>query len=194
MVILPFGWIELMQTIRSGEVVTDLSKPCDFFLYWCSREIGHAFYYLFWRCLPTYLAGLLIFGLLPGPDWQTWPIFLSYLVLGAMTGVVYRVLLNLIAFWIIEARSIIVLGLTVAQFFSGAYIPVVFFPTWLLLLSHWLPFNGLMNVPTQIFLGKLSGQALFWQLLLQFGWLLLLIVLVRAITAMATRRVVVQGG
>ena len=27
MVVLPFGWVELMETIRTGEVVTDLSKP-----------------------------------------------------------------------------------------------------------------------------------------------------------------------
>src|SRR5690349_14060631 len=34
MVILPFGWFDLMMTIRTGEVVTDLSKPCDFYWYW----------------------------------------------------------------------------------------------------------------------------------------------------------------
>ena len=40
MVVLPFNWSDLMLTIRSGEVVSDLSKPCDFCWYWFSRELG----------------------------------------------------------------------------------------------------------------------------------------------------------
>ena len=63
MVVLPFGWFDLMLTIRSGEVVSDLSKPSDFFWYWFSRESGRNVYYLLFRCIPTYLAGMLLFGI-----------------------------------------------------------------------------------------------------------------------------------
>lgn len=194
MVVLPFGWQDLMLTIRTGEVVNDLSKPCDFFLYWCSRELGRAVYYFFFRGLPTYIAGLLLFGLEPGANWLAFPVFLICLTLGAMSGVVFRVLLNLVAFWLLEARAVITLGLTTAQFFTGNYLPVVFFPTWLYILASWLPFNGMINAPTQVFLGKLGGSGLLFDLALQLGWLLILIIVVRLITAVATRRVVVQGG
>lgn len=194
MVVLPFGWQDLMLTIRTGEVVTDLSKPCDFFLYWFSRELGRAVYYFIFRGLPTYLAGFLIFGLEISANWLVWPVFLVCLALGAMSGVAFRVLLNLAAFWILEARSLITLGLTTAQFFTGNYLPVVFFPAWLFTLASWLPFNGMVNAPTQVFLGKLTGEPLLFDLALQLGWLLVLIVVVRLITTIATRRVVVQGG
>lgn len=194
MVVLPFGWIDLMLTIRTGEVITDLSKPCDFFLYWSSRELGRAVYYFLFRCLPIYLAGFLLFGLEAGSNWFTWPTFLGCLALGTMTGVVFRVLLNLVAFWMLEARAMIVLGTTFAQFLTGAYIPLAFFPAWLYSLAGRLPFYGMMNAPAQVFLGKLGGLALGDEMLLQLGWLLVLIVLVRLITSIATRRVVVQGG
>lgn len=194
MVVLPFGWQDLMLTIRTGEVVTDLSKPCDFFHYWFSRELGRALYYFLFRGLPTYLAGLLIFGLEIGAGWFTWPAFLICLALGAASGVVFRVALNLVAFWIIEARAMITLGVAIAQFFTGSYLPVVFFPAWLYILTNWLPFSGMINVPTQAFLGKLSGGPLLFDIFLQLGWLLVLVFVVRQITAIATRRVVVQGG
>lgn len=194
MVVLPFGWQELMLTIRTGEVVTDLSKPCDFFLYWFSREAGRAVYYFLFRGLPTYLAGFFIFGLEASAGWFAWPAFLICLALGALSGAAFRILLNLVAFWIIEARAVITLGLTVAQFFTGNYLPVVFFPAWLYILANWLPFNGMINVPTQVFLGKLTGGPLLLDLALQLGWLLALILFVRLITTVATRRVVVQGG
>lgn len=194
MVVLPFGWQDLMLTIRTGEVVTDLSKPCDFFFYWCSRELGRAVYYFIFRCLPTYLAGLPFFGLEYGAGWSAWLLFFLSLALGAMSGVVFRVLLNLVAFWILEARAVITLGITLAQFCTGNYLPVAFFPTWLYAIVTWLPFNGMINAPAQVFLGKLSNFPLLLELVLQAGWLLILIVIVRMIVAIATRRVVVQGG
>lgn len=194
MVVLPFGWIDLMLTIRTGEVVTDLSKPCDFFLYWCSREVGRSLYYFLFRCLPIYLCGLLVYRVEYGANWLVWPSLLICLILGALTGVVFRVLLNLVAFWMLEARSVVVLGTCVAQFFAGMYLPIAFFPLWLGSLCIWLPFNGMMNAPVQIFLGKLSGISLLSGLGLQLGWLLVLSLVVRLITAVATRRVVLQGG
>lgn len=194
MVVLPFGWTELMQNIRTGEVVNDLNKPCDFSLYWCSRELGSAIYYFIFRGLPTYLIGLFIFHLEFSTNWRVWPVFLSCLILGAVCGVVFRVILNLTAFWILEARSVIVLGVAIAQICTGSYIPVVFFPGWLAKLVSWLPFNGMMNLPAQVFLHKISGPTLLFALALQLGWLLMLIVIVHRITAVATRRVVIQGG
>jgi ABC-2 type transport system permease protein len=194
MVVLPFGWVDLMLTIRTGEVVTDLSKPCDFFCYWCSRELGRAVYFLIFRGLPTYLAGLLIFQVELGAGWSIWPVFLLSLTLGTVTGVVFRILMNLAAFWMIEARSIVVFGLTIAQFFAGAFLPLVFFPAWLATLAAWLPFSGMMNGPAMVFLGKLGGPSLLREMLLQLAWLLVLTVLVRLLTKIATRRVVVQGG
>jgi ABC-2 type transport system permease protein len=194
MAVLPFGWIDLMLSIRSGEVSSDLSKPCDFFLYWCSREVGRSAYFLLFRGLPTYLVGLLIFRIEVGASWSVWPGFLFCLTLGIATGVVFRILTNLAAFWIIEARSIVVFGLAIAQFFTGAYLPLVFFPTWLATLAAWLPFYGMMNEPAQVLLGKVGGIALLREAVLQMAWLLTLVVIVRVITGIATRRVVVQGG
>jgi ABC-2 type transport system permease protein len=194
MVTLPFGWQDLMLTIRTGEVISDLSKPCDFFLYWCSREIGRAVYYFLFRALPVYLIGTLLFGLEYSTNPLSWLLFFASLALGALSGTIYRVLLNLCAFWILEARAMITFGVTVAQFFAGNYLPIMFFPAWLYTLAIWLPFNGMINTPTQAFLGKLGGPALFSQLAIQLGWLLALAAFVRLITAIATRRVVVQGG
>lgn len=194
MVVLPFNWVDLMLTIRTGEIVTDLNKPCDFFCYWCSRELGRSVYYFCFRALPIYLAGFLLYGVEYGTGWLSLPAFLLCLALGTVTGVVFRVLLNLTAFWLLEARSVITLGTTVAQFFTGNYIPVAFFPGWLYALASWLPFFGMMNAPSQVFVGKLAGMAYWSELAVQLAWLLLLIVVVRLIMAVATRRVVVQGG
>ncbi len=82
----------------------------------------------------------------------------------------------------------------IALFFTGSYVPIPFFPTWLRAIVEWLPFNALMNVPAQLFLGKLTGDAMLLEFLRQIGWIVVLTLLVRVVTKQAVKRVVVQGG
>lgn len=194
MIVLPFGWYDLLLTIRSGEVISDLSKPCDFYWYWFSREIGRNCYYLFFRSLPTYLVGALLFGIgVPG-GLDRWLMCGVSLLLGAMLGIAYRYLYNLLAFWVIEARAVAVLAGTIALFFTGSFVPLPFFPAWLRAITDWLPFTGLMNVPTEIFLGKLTQTALLLSLGRQVLWLIVLTIFVRMLTSTAAQRLVIQGG
>lgn len=195
MVVMPFAWYDLMLTIRSGEVVMDLSKPCDFYWYWFSREMGRNCYYLLFRGLPTYAVGMLLFGIGLPTNWEFLGAFaFCALPLGAMTGVVYRYLFNLVAFWITEARAFALFAATLALFFTGSYVPVPLFPDWLRAVSLWLPFHGLMDLPAQIFLGKVPLAALSLEIGRQGLWLLIFILIARFLTAQATRRIVIQGG
>ena len=194
MVVLTFGWYDLMLTIRSGEVVSDLSKPCDFYWYWFSREFGRSSYFLLFRGFPTYLAGMLLFGLGTQGDWKAWLAYSVSLPLATMIGIAYRFLFNIAAFWVLEARAVGSLATVIALFFAGSYVPLPFFPPWLHAIAIWLPFNGLMNVPVQIFLGKLTGIMLLLGLGSQVIWVVLLTLSVRSLTSVAVRRVVLQGG
>ncbi len=194
MPVLPFGWFDLMLTIRTGEVVSDLGKPCDFYWYWFSREVGRDLYYVLFRGLPTYLLGMLLFGFgAPSAPGQ-WLLYAGSLTLGAALGIAYRFLYNIVAFWIVEGRAAGGMAAQAALFFTGAIVPLAFFPPWLHAIAAWLPFNGLMNVPAEVFLGKATGGGLAFELARQGAWVVLLTLGARAITGAATRRVVVQGG
>jgi len=194
MPVLPFGWFDLMLTIRSGEVVSDLAKPCDFYWYWFSREVGRDAYYILFRGVPTYLLGMLLFGFgAPAPSGQ-WLAYAASLGLGAALGIAYRFLYNIVAFWIVEGRAAASMAAQAALFFTGAIIPLAFFPPWLRAIADWLPFNGLMNVPAEVFLGKVSGGHLLFEVARQAAWVAALTLGARAVTAVASRRVIVQGG
>lgn len=194
MIVLTFGWYDMMLTIRSGAVIADLSKQCDFYWYWFSREAGRSVYYLFYRGLPTYMAGMLLFGIGAPLDWHYWLAFPVSLALGAALGIAYRMLYNSIAFWLLEARAMGTMCVVVALFFTGSYIPLPFFPRGLLPIIEWLPFNALINVPVEILLGKVTGSALLFGLARQALWVVAVTLLVRAVIALAAKRVIVQGG
>ncbi|MBA2395866.1 MAG: ABC-2 family transporter protein [Ktedonobacteraceae bacterium] len=187
-------WLELMQTIRSGEVVADMSKPCDFYWYWFSREIGRDIYYLLFRCIPTYIIGMLLFGIGITTEWRAWLAYCLAFALGAMIGIAYRFLYNVIASWTIEARGIATLAGIIALFFTGSYVPLPFFPQWLHLVASWRPFNGLMNLPAEQLGGKLTGGSVVFEIGRQVLWLIAITLFVRRITAQAGRRIISQGG
>lgn len=194
MLVLTFGWYDLLLTIRSGEVASDLSKPCDFFWYWFSREAGRDVYYLLFRGLPTYAAGMLLFGIATPSRVGDWLAFALSLLLGASLGIAYRFIANLAAFWIVEGRAVANMSYAVALFFTGSYMPIAFLPAPVRAVVEWLPFSGMMNVPAEIFAGKLGGAALALAFAQQVLWLAVLTVGARLLTILATRRVVVQGG
>ncbi|HEY7835426.1 MAG TPA: ABC-2 family transporter protein [Ktedonobacterales bacterium] len=194
MVVLPFGWYDLLLTIRTGAVAADLNKPCDFYGYWFSREAGRNVYYVLFRGVPTYLAGMLLFAIgVPG-GWATWPLFALSLALGATVGIAFRFLANIAAFWLIEGRAAAGLAFTIAMFIGGSYVPLAFFPAGLRAVIEWLPFAAMLNTPAEVFIGTVSGAALWGALARQVLWLVALTAAARGLTALATRRVVVQGG
>ncbi len=63
MVVALWGWWEVEQTIRTGDVVTDLARPFSYLAYWLARDLGRAGYFLAFRFAPVLLAGQLFFGL-----------------------------------------------------------------------------------------------------------------------------------
>lgn len=194
MVVLPFGWFDLLLTIRTGEVAADLNKPCDFYAYWFSREVGRDVYYLFLRCVPTYLMGMLLFGIGVPAGGGYWLPFALSLALAAGIGIAFRFLANIAAFWLIEGRAAAGLAFTIALFCGGSYVPVVFFPPVVRAVIEWLPFSAMFNTPAEIFIGSVLGAATLPALARQVLWLVALTGIARWLTARATRRVVVQGG
>lgn len=194
MMVLPFGWFDLALTIRTGEVIADLAKPCDFFWYWFSREMGRNVYFLLFRGIPIYAAGMLLFGIGAPTSWEAWAAFAASLTCAAALGVAFRFLYNVLGFWILETRAAGGFLQMIALFLGGSYVPVVFFPAWLKALNTWLPFGAMFNAPAQIFTGTLGGADLAVAFASQIGWFIALTLAARGLTSLAFRRVVSQGG
>ena len=55
-----WGWWEVADTIKTGQVATDLARPFDYFGYWLGHDVGRAVYQLLFRGVPIYLAGWLL--------------------------------------------------------------------------------------------------------------------------------------
>ncbi|NJN18729.1 MAG: ABC transporter permease [Oscillochloris sp.] len=190
------GWItstELGQSIRTGDVVSDLMRPWNFMLYWLSRSIGERLFNLLLRGSLTYLIGVLYFNARI-PTLFDLAAFAAAILLSLLVSFGFSYCINLSAFWLIDNNGLIGLANVVLGFFSGFLLPLAYFPPPLRAVAEALPFQAITSVPVLIFLGEISPAAIPAALLLQLAWAGALIALGLAMQTAALRKVVVQGG
>src|SRR5215207_3373471 len=58
-----WSWYDIARTVQSGEIVTDLMKPIDYYGFWFSRDVGRAASQIILRGIPTLAVGALLFDL-----------------------------------------------------------------------------------------------------------------------------------
>jgi len=190
------GWIiarELTQSIKSGDVVTDLARPWNFYGYWLSQSLGERGFNMLLRGSLTYLIGVLYFGAHIPTSGEALG-FAAAISLALLVSFAFSFLVNLTAFWLIDSSGVMLIANVVLQFFSGFLLPLAFFPAPLATLARLLPFQAITGLPAQVFLGQISGAALLPTLLLQAFWALALGGLAALALRAAMRKVVIQGG
>jgi ABC-2 type transport system permease protein len=123
-----------------------------------------------------------------------WLAFVVSVVLAVWVSFGFRYLYNCTAFWLLDYRGAQRMAVAVAAFFSGFYIPVVFFPPALKAFANATPFPAMLQRTVDIFVGRAEGSEILVALAVQLGWAVALTAVAYAVFAAGTRMLVVQGG
>jgi ABC-2 type transport system permease protein len=185
---------ELAERIRSGDIAVDLYRPVDLQAWWLASDLGRAGFHLLARGIPPTLVGSLLFDLSLPTNPLTWAAFLLAVLLGAIVSFSINYLFTLAGFWLLDARGVLQLAGILALFFSGMLLPLNIFPGWLGDLANVLPWSSVLQLPADVFLGTYQGRELLGVFGFQAAWALALWLAGRFVTALATKKVVVQGG
>lgn len=185
---------ELIQRIRTGDVVVDLYRPVDLQLWWFSANLGRAAFQLVGRGAVPMAVGALAFDLALPEHPLTWLAFLVSVLLGVVVSFAVWYLVALSVFWLLDGAGVVQVAWLTGVFFSGMLLPLTLFPGALGEVARALPWASMLQVPADVFLEKRTGRALLEAYGFQAGWALVLLAAGRALQAVATRRVVVQGG
>jgi len=189
-----FGWQDLMKTVRSGDIASDLAKPFDYYAFWLAQDMGTNIVHLIVRGIPI----MLVYAVATPMVWPTNTnaalAFAFSLLLAMLVSFAWRFCVNITALWSADALGFARLGYTIAMFLSGFLIPVTFFPSWLKTLADWTPFPAMIETPVEIWMGILSGPAATAALVQQAFWVGAMVLLGRVMLAAGTRKLVIQGG
>ncbi len=189
-----FSWFELMNTVYTGDIASDLLKPMNYFNFWLAQDLGRAMVNLLLRGATVMIGYTFIFDLYwPSGLEQIVAIAISML-LSLLVSFSWRFLINLIAFWTPNALGILRFFYVLAWFFSGFLMPLRFYPEWVIRISYLLPFPHMMNSTMEIYLGVLSGPDAILAILQQALWVLGLIAAGQVVLKLGVRRLVILGG
>jgi ABC-2 type transport system permease protein len=115
-------------------------------------------------------------------------------VLAVVVSFLWRYLVSLSAFWLVDVRGVLGLATFVGTLLNGLAIPVSWFPPWLRTIAWCTPFPTMIQVPADLLTGRVGGGPALGLLAAQVGWALLLMGAGRWVLARGTRHLVVQGG
>jgi len=102
--------------------------------------------------------------------------------------------LGLVSFWTLEIGSLFYFYYNLVEFLGGAFLPLSFFPGWLVNFLNFLPFKYLYYFPVAIFLGQVSLNEAVFGVAVSFAWLVVLYLSYKIIWFFGLRHYNVFGG
>ena len=189
-----FSWFDLMITVYTGEIATDLLKPMSYVGFWMAKDLGRAIVQLFFRGFTVMVGYELLFDLIWPQGLKQLLALCLALIFSWLISFLWRFLANLAAFWSSNARGVLRLLFTLSWFFSGFLMPLRFFPDWVVKLSYLTPFPHMLNTVVEVYLGVLEGTDLLQALAYQVLWIMVLYLAGQIILRAGVRRLVILGG
>ena len=185
---------EIGRSIQSGKIVLELIKPMGYrhYLFWSySGSLVANFFSVF---LPTFIVieivtrGAVVIGL-----------NLVFFVLAVIMGIVINYNIDLfvgtLCLYTESIWGINIMKQVIVLLFSGATIPLAFFPQKMQKIAYCMPFQSIYNTPLRILLMQTVDLCeVSRMLLLQLFWCIMLTVLTSLFWRVSIRRITVNGG
>jgi ABC-2 type transport system permease protein len=188
---------EIFQLITSGNIAYELCRPCGIYPFWFAKLLGQRLSSAILRCFPL----LLIVFVLPqpyrmslSPSLEAFVLFLMALLLGLLLVVAISMMIYISVFWTMSPVGSILMIAVVGEFFAGMVIPVPLMPLWMQNVTYALPFRWTADFPFRVYSGQIPAAEALWGIVVQLGWIAVLVVLGLWLIRRALRQIVVQGG
>jgi ABC-2 type transport system permease protein len=193
---------DVSEMVRSGAVAYDRLRPVDTYAWWYMRALAYSVARVLPRAALMFgfaaivlpLVGLGRWALAPPPTPAAMALFVVAGIGMVMLSAAIVLLLNVIIVRTLDERGPNILMASFVNLFSGAVVPLAFFPD---AARPWLragPMAGLVDIPFSIWFGGLTGWGAASAIALQFGWVAALIAFGHWTLGAAMRRLQVQGG
>ena len=187
----------LAEEIRDGNIIMRMIKPVNVDLSLLANEVGNNVVYFAFIFAPVMLGveiyrycalGYVAF------DIVSCLIFILSMILSYILSFYLNLIFGYLAFWLMNIWGFDILKGSIIKFFSGAMIPLAFFPGIVRDIFELLPFASMVYKPTMIYMGKISGVNILIALGEQIIWILVFYGIAKLLWHFAQKRLAVQGG
>lgn len=188
---------EIFDSIVNGNIAYELCRPISIYNMWYARSIANRLSRAVLRCFPILFVTMFIpapYGIAAPASLLHFVLFIITLFLGLMVMVSFCMLIYVLTFFTVSPQGLRILFNSIVEFFSGALIPLPFFPEKVQHIMELLPFAAMQNVALRIYSGSMSRIEMEKAIALQIFWLVVITLVGKGLCKAAERRVTVQGG
>lgn len=189
----PFVFDTLYGRLRTGAIAFDVMRPVSAVPMALAQQLGSSL-----AQLPAALCALVV-GLALGavdapPTFASGASFAVSIALGLVIAQIMNFTVGLVGFWTLEVGGAFLIYRMLAQFSSGALIPLWFMPGALRAVLEWLPFSAQIFIPISLYVDPDPGWHTLRAIGVQLVWIAVLIALAALVWRRAIRRLVIFGG
>jgi len=186
---------QIAADIKDGLISQFLLKPVDYLGYrFCLFAAGRLIYSL------VALVPVTLFILhyreyfLPPPSPGAFGLFFLSLALTALLQFLMSFTMALLAFWVLEVATFIFILFAFEYLAGGHLFPIDILPPLVVEALFYTPFPYLLYFPISVYMGKVSGPALWQGLCIQAFWVGTAWLLARAVWARGLKHYSAVGG
>ena len=121
-------------------------------------------------------------------------LFLPSLLMAIVINFILDMTLGLATFWTHDSYFLSSLSSLARDFFSGRIIPIIFLPMVVKEVVTLSPLRYVISFPIEVLLNKLTTPDLIFGFILEFSWLLVLLILYKLIFKLGVKRYQGYGG
>lgn len=184
----------LFIKIESGEIVSELIQPINFLMAQLSLAVGAALSEGLISFTIAFLLGIFLLNITLPMSLFTFIFFLISVVLGFLVKFLISYMTALLCFWTLQSLGLQWARQAITNIFSGAIVPIQFFPSWLQRVALLSPFQSIIYIPISIYLGDITGKAIIIALIKQLAWIIALRILVSLLWIPCMKSLRIQGG
>jgi len=186
--------MEFGEWVSTGNIIVELLRPIGIKLNLFSRRLGQSIFFLLFKAIPITVIGTFILN--ASKPYNTISLLLFGIVFFLSTIIIFYIefIIGLISFYTLTTHSLHFTKVAILSVLSGGVIPISFFPNIVQKILNISPFSGLIFNPINIYLGNYSRQKTITSILVQFFWILILLLLSNYLFKRVSKKIVIQGG
>ena len=185
------------EDIRKGDIALKLIKPIDFNFTYFFLEAGGKLIVFVMVIVPVMIILEMYKFFSSGyieVDYVRIALFLVSIILAYMLSFCIKIIFGYAAFFVNNIWGMNILKESIIKFFSGAIIPISFFPNFFQKIMLSLPFASLNYAPVMIYIGRYNINKSVLIILKQALWILVFYIVDLLIERKAMKFLCVQGG
>lgn len=185
----------ISREVMSGSISSNLIKPISYEKRMLFEGLGNVLY----NFLLVFIAGfiaVIIVTISNGESLKIINVLLYFvsIILSYFINFFYSYALGLLTFKITNMWGVVQIMSAITSLFSGALIPISFFPGWSQRIFNLFPFKSIIYTPCMIFQGKLNGIEIIRSLGLQALWVIIMAFIGRIMYKALIKNLTILGG